>query len=86
LDQLLLNAKDKIIYSATYEDRQIAAEEENKLLKQQIYEMQRQADEPSELSHSRLENLNLQSKSSNKVQREFGLFSTDTQNVLFRIE
>ncbi|CAO3682327.1 unnamed protein product [Umbelopsis ramanniana] len=62
LDQLLLNAKDKIIYSATYEDRQIAAEEENKLLKQQIYEMQRQADEPSELSHSRLENLNPQNE------------------------
>ncbi|KAH8551361.1 hypothetical protein BGW37DRAFT_38345 [Umbelopsis sp. PMI_123] len=62
LDQLLLNAKDNIINSASFADRESAVEEENLLLKRQIYELRRQADEPSELSHSRLENLHLQNE------------------------
>ncbi|KAJ2964985.1 hypothetical protein NQZ79_g183 [Umbelopsis isabellina] len=62
LDQLLLNAKDSIISSASQENQQDAIREENELLKRQIQELQRQAEGPSELEHSQLENLHLQSK------------------------
>ncbi|CAO3663967.1 unnamed protein product [Umbelopsis vinacea] len=62
LDQLLLNTKDNIIYSTSQNERQSVLEEENHLLKQQIYQLRRRADEPSELSHSQLENLHLQNE------------------------
>lgn len=62
LDQLLLNAKDSIISSTSQENQQHAIGEENELLKRQIQELQRQAEGPSELEHSQLENLHLQNE------------------------
>jgi hypothetical protein len=57
-----LNAKDSIIISTSEGSKQDAIKDENELLRKQIQELQRQAEGPSELEHSQLENLHLQSK------------------------